>query len=73
MSEEFIINKYNPNDMGFACGCQGPRDNEPVCPCAMIGMSMFEGRWIRIIDYGPIEAEKFELSLKEKIRARLKK
>ena len=73
MIEEFIINKYDANALGFACGCQGPQNNDPVCPCAMIGMSKFEGRWIRVIDYGPIDAENFELSLKEKIRARLKK
>lgn len=34
------------------CGCMGPQNGEPVCPCAMRFVSKIDGRYYRITDLG---------------------
>lgn len=36
-----------------ACFCMGPQNGEPLCPCAMHGLKIVNGRWVRIEDFGP--------------------
>lgn len=36
-----------------ACGCIGPQDGDPLCPCAMRGVQIRNGRYVRIEDLGP--------------------
>lgn len=36
-----------------ACNCVGPRPGEPVCPCRMGSLTVRDGRWVQVIDYGP--------------------
>ena len=38
-----------------SCGCVGPQNGEPLCPCMMRGMIKRDGRWIRPEqDLGPV-------------------
>jgi hypothetical protein len=39
-----------------ACGCIGPQDGQPLCPCAMRGVQEINGRYVRIEDLGPVKA-----------------
>ena len=43
-------------DMGdtYACGCIGPQNGEPVCPCKMRGVTIENGRYVRKQDLGPV-------------------
>jgi hypothetical protein len=37
------------------CGCIGPQNGEPKCPCAMRGVFQRDGRWIQAeVDLGPV-------------------
>lgn len=39
------------------CGCVGPQNGEPLCPCMMRGVRQRNGRWIRPEeDLGPVHA-----------------
>jgi hypothetical protein len=58
------LNKYNERDVNeriaikqhlskprpyiSACGCLGPRDGDPDCPCAMQWYEKVDGNWYRI-------------------------
>jgi hypothetical protein len=41
------------NDNVHLCGCIGPQDGEPLCPCAMRGVKIDDGRYVKVVDYGP--------------------
>lgn len=36
-----------------ACGCIGPQNGEPRCPCQMKNITEVNGRWVEVIDHGP--------------------
>lgn len=36
------------------CGCIGPQNGEPLCPCRMRGLRQVDGRWVETIDHGPV-------------------
>ena len=36
-----------------ACGCIGPQNGQPLCPCAMRGVIVRNGRYVRETDLGP--------------------
>lgn len=37
-----------------SCGCIGPQNGQPLCPCRMKGLMIIDGRWVdRPRDYGP--------------------
>ena len=36
-----------------ACGCIGPQNGEPLCPCKMRGVKIVDGRYVRVEDLGP--------------------
>ncbi len=36
------------------CYCVGPQNGEPLCPCRMRAVLMIEGRYVELMDYGPI-------------------
>lgn len=38
------------------CGCIGPQNGEPLCPCRMRGVRQIDGRWVETIDHGPVRA-----------------
>lgn len=42
-------------DEPHACFCVGPQDGQPLCPCAMKGVRIENGRYIQIIDHGPVK------------------
>lgn len=35
------------------CSCVGPKNSEPVCPCAMRSVKIIAGRYVQVIDLGP--------------------
>jgi hypothetical protein len=37
-----------------ACGCIGPQNGQPLCPCAMRGVQVVDGRYVRREDLGPV-------------------
>lgn len=40
-----------------ACHCVGPQDGKPLCPCQMRGVQVINGRYVQIIDHGPVRPE----------------
>jgi hypothetical protein len=43
-----------PRPWPSVCGCLGPMNGDPVCPCAMQWMEKVAGQWYRIIEHrGP--------------------
>lgn len=49
------------------CHCIGPQNGEPRCPCMMRNMRQVGGRWVEVIDHGPVRsgqeaAEAFKFS-----------
>ena len=44
-----IFDKQNAD---YACACVGPKEDEPVCPCAMKSVFIKDGRYKQIIDLG---------------------
>lgn len=41
-----------PTDFG-PCGCIGPQNGQPLCPCQMRGVQIKDGRYVRVQDLGP--------------------
>jgi hypothetical protein len=39
-----------------ACGCIGPQNGEPLCPCQMRGVQIRDGRYVRTQDLGPVRS-----------------
>lgn len=37
----------------YACNCIGPQNGQPVCPCAMRGVTIEDGRYVQRNDLGP--------------------
>lgn len=60
-------NYYKPkytapaNDSVHLCGCIGPQNGEPLCPCAMRGVKIVDGRYVKVVDYGPAGGTRLEL------------
>jgi hypothetical protein len=38
------------------CNCVGPQRGEPVCPCRMPRLKIENGRYIEVIDHGPVKS-----------------
>lgn len=47
----WIGTKTQPNV--HSCGCIGPQNGQPLCPCAMRGVKIIDGRYVRVEDLGP--------------------
>lgn len=47
-----------------ACGCIGPQNGNPKCPCMMQNMRQVNGRWIETIDHGPVRNGVEEAAIK---------
>lgn len=41
-----------------ACGCVGPQNGDPVCPCEMRYVKIIDGRYVRVVDLGPVPIDK---------------
>src|SRR5579859_3595292 len=55
-------NSYKTTDYPRACNCIGPQNGQPLCPCAMRGVRIIDGRYIKIQDLGPAPDSKKESS-----------
>lgn len=42
------------NEVSKMCGCIGPQNGEPLCPCRMTNVRQVDGRWVETIDHGPV-------------------
>jgi hypothetical protein len=42
-----------PADFG-PCGCVGPKNGQPLCPCQMRSVQVRDGRYVQITDLGPV-------------------
>lgn len=52
-----------------SCGCRGPQNGEPVCPCMMRDVRIVDGRYVRITDLGPAPMTSGLSSLTTKLAA----
>ena len=49
--------KYAANKTGsYSCGCIGPQNGDPLCPCMMRSVTVENGRYVQKIDHGPVTA-----------------
>jgi hypothetical protein len=37
------------------CFCIGPQNGEPLCPCRMRSVEIKDGRYVQVIDHGPVK------------------
>ena len=44
----------------WACNCIGPQRGEPVCPCRMSALKVVDGRYVEVIDHGPVTTRSTE-------------
>jgi len=38
-----------------SCGCIGPQNGQPLCPCMMRGVTIENGRYVKKQDLGPVD------------------
>ena len=53
-------NTVTDNNYYTLCNCIGPKDGEPLCPCRMKNVKVQDGRYIEVIDHGPVKSTKEE-------------
>lgn len=46
------------SDATHSCFCRGPQNGQPLCPCAMRDVTIRDGRYVQIIDLGPVKGAK---------------
>lgn len=46
--------KWLHSTAAYSCNCVGPQDGKPLCPCRMRGVTIQDGRYIEVIDHGPV-------------------
>lgn len=54
---EYTSSLTNDDNTVTACGCMGPQNGEPLCPCMMRARGVYkkDGRWVEPEkDLGPI-------------------
>ena len=52
---DVIFNMFMDKRNSGPCGCMGPQNGEPVCPCLMKYVRVVNGRYIKIEDLGPVQ------------------
>jgi len=54
-----MTNNYISTKEGYhSCGCIGPQNGQPLCPCMMRGVTIENGRYVKKQDLGPVEERK---------------
>lgn len=61
----------NDKPKTHTCGCIGPQNGEPQCPCMMRGVQVVDGCYVRIEDLGPAPSEE-SLDLRRAIADRFR-
>lgn len=51
-----------PSQGDHVCGCIGPQNGEPLCPCRMRCVTIKDGRYVEVIDHGPVPSDKKPVS-----------
>lgn len=54
MNSQQWLQDMQRNVQVTTCGCVGPQDGQPLCPCRMRGVREVNGRWVETIDHGPV-------------------
>lgn len=52
----------------YSCGCVGPQNGDPLCPCAMRSVVVEDGRYVQRIDLGPAKAPKEKADVREALK-----
>jgi hypothetical protein len=47
------VQNNESSQIATACNCIGPQCGQPLCPCQMRGVSIQDGRYVRVTDLGP--------------------
>jgi len=52
-NEQIAIRQWlsKPAPISNACGCMGPRNGEPECPCMMKWIEKVDGHWYHIREH----------------------
>lgn len=53
------------------CFCSGPRNGEPACRCRMANYHSIGGRWVEMIDHGPVEEDWTRKIKSDRLRRKL--
>lgn len=53
MSRPLDLTRLVDTHFGAACNCIGPQNGQPLCPCQMRGVTIQNGRYVRVTDLGP--------------------
>lgn len=54
-----------PLSGSYTCGCVGPQNGEPLCPCKMRGVKVVNGRYvIPAQDLGPAQETSWDIAYK---------
>lgn len=48
--------KWLGSTSAHSCNCLGPQNGQPLCPCHMRNVQVKDGRYVEIIDHGPVRA-----------------
>lgn len=43
------------DDRVHACNCVSPKNGQPLCPCAMSGVRVIDGEYVRIEKLGKVK------------------
>lgn len=43
-----VLDHVTGNPQYPACGCMGPQDDDPVCPCDMASVIKWNGQWVNL-------------------------
>jgi hypothetical protein len=47
------LRQCQPSQALGPCGCIGPQNGQPACPCQMRNVVILNGRYVRTTDLGP--------------------
>ena len=66
--DQYLPSSVQRGIFGQPCMCIGPRVGEPVCPCQMRDVKIVDGRYIRIVDLGPVPIDVKPVPLSDVLR-----
>lgn len=49
----YVFNTTSDVHAVHSCNCIGPQPGQPLCPCAMQGVTIEDGRYVHRRDLGP--------------------
>lgn len=55
MTKLDLVNAARDEREPHVCGCVGPQNGQPLCPCRMRGVQVINGRYVEVRDLGPVD------------------